>query len=105
MICTNLNMIVTEHNDKINNLVGDNICPHVQMCIIRMCELQMCFLHIPLRHPRRVGSWPGSAIINADPGAIRVKCLAQGHVDRFVTLSAQGFKLLAFQLMAQRSNT
>ena len=59
---------------------------------------------LPLIHPRRVGSRPGSAIINGDPGAIRLKCLAQGHIDRFFTLSVLEFKLATFRILAQCSN-
>lgn len=40
----------------------------------------MCFLHIPI-HPQRVASQPGSAVINSDPGAVKVNGLAQGHID------------------------
>ena len=28
-----------------------------------------------------MGSQPGSAVINSDPGAVRVNGLAQGHID------------------------
>jgi hypothetical protein len=63
-------------------LVGAYICPisHMYKCA-----------KIPLREPWRLGS--RSAIINGDPGATRVKCLAQGHIGRFFTLVAQRFKL------------
>jgi hypothetical protein len=45
------------------------------------------------------------AIINGNPETIRVKCIAQGHINTFFTLSAQGFKLVTFQLLAQHSNS
>jgi hypothetical protein len=60
-----------------------------------MCDLEMIFFCISQLYltPQRVGSQPGLAIINSDPGAIRVKCLAQRHIVIFFTLSARGFKL------------
>jgi hypothetical protein len=39
-----------------------------------------------LRHPQRVGSQPGSAIVDGEI-RVTVKCLAKGHIDRFFTLS------------------
>ena len=72
---------------------------------INICELEICFLHIS-NPPEtiRVGSRPGSAIINVNPGAIGTKCLAQGHIDRYFTLSAQRFGPATFWLLVQRSN-
>ena len=58
---------------------------HMFKCVFYTCELEMCFLHIQTLPETRsgLGSWPGSAIINGDPGEDRVKCLAHGHIDRF----------------------
>jgi hypothetical protein len=39
------------------------------------------------------------AIINIDPGTIRIKCLAQGHINRF---SPWGFELATIWLPGRR---
>lgn len=64
------------------------------MSYLRMRELEMCFLHITLflRQPWRVGLRPGSDIINGDPGESMTKCLAQGHIGRFVDLVGSGIQ-------------
>ena len=57
----------------------------------------MCELEIP-------PETPGPAIVNGNPGAIKFQCFAQGHINRCFTLSARGFELAIFQLLAQNSN-
>jgi hypothetical protein len=75
--------------------VGASICP---------IQKVFFFAYLSLRHHQRVVSRPVSEIINGNPEAIRVKCLAQDHIGRFFTLSALEFKLATFQLLAQHSN-
>lgn len=61
---------------------------HMYKCVLYACvnwNCVFCISQLPLGHPRRVGSWPCSAIVKGDPGAIRITCLAQ----IFFTLLAQ----------------
>jgi hypothetical protein len=46
--------------------------------------------------PRREGLQSRCAIINGNPGAIRVKCLAHVHIGTFFTLLSRVFELATF---------
>ena len=49
------------------------------MCVLYTSELEIKFFHnpLPLRHRQRVGSHPEIS----NPGAIRIKWLAQWHIN------------------------
>lgn len=70
-----------------------------------MCDLEMtfffCISQLSLT-PQRVGSQPGLAIINSDPGANRVKCLAQGahcHIFHLVGSGIQTNQPFSYKYM------
>ena len=48
----------------------------------KQININNCIFQLPLKHLKGVESWPLSPLYST-PGAIRVKCLAQGHSDRW----------------------
>jgi hypothetical protein len=54
-----------------------------------MCGLEMCFLHITT--PPETTLERGD-IVDGDLGESRTKCLAQGHIGRFVDLVGSGIQ-------------
>lgn len=101
-------------NVDAKNLVSQSSYPWNTEGQIGGCLYLSCFTHVQVCSMKwkcvfctSLSTWewgPGQGSASRDLGATRIKCLAQGQINRFLTKSAQGFELATFLLLVQHSN-